>query len=447
MAVAYLNDEVVVKEAQRRLQASLPIHWEGYWYNAMDAWMTLIGAAGMSTSIAAMCREGQEAPSDNTLREKLEEQGWDDRIIETACNDILAQSVRECSWRGHFPVVIDLHETPFYGQVPEADPDVIRRGQAKAGTTYFHTFATAYVSRRHRRFTLALTRVRAHESMLDVADRLRHRVAALDIPVQVYLLDRQFWTYELQMAWQEIPYIMPIRRTGKSGTDGGTRPLFDLKASQWTTYTISPKHQDPLHINVAVEVLPETRQERRARLAKAKSACEQAQQRVEDKAKLLDDNATTQHKRALTCAKTALAKAQARLQAARVAKVMTTLCYATNRVDNWSLKRIYSTYRGRFGIESSYRQSRQAQIFTSSRKPWFRLLIFGLSMMLRNLWLEVRWLLGDPQRGRGGRKIAKALFPFPMFLRWLAWAAWKTLRFKTWLYPQTELPNPLWAIP
>jgi len=215
MTVAYLNDEVVVKEAQRRLQAYLPIDWEGNWYHAMDAWMALIGAAGMSASIAAMCREGQEAPSDNTLREKLNEQGWDDCLIETACNDILAQRVRQCSWRGRFPVVIDLHEEPFYGKVPEADPDVIRRGQAKAGTTSFHTFATAYVSRRHRRFTLALTRVRAHESMLDVADRLRQRVAALDIAVEVYLLDRQFWTYELQVAWHEIPYIMPIRTNGQ----------------------------------------------------------------------------------------------------------------------------------------------------------------------------------------------------------------------------------------
>jgi hypothetical protein len=344
-------------------------------------------------------------------------------------------------------VVIDLHEEPFYGEVPKDDPDVIRRGQAKAGTTSFHTFATAYVSRRHRRFTLALTRVRAHESMLDIADRLRQRVEALGIDVQVYLLDRQFWTYELLAAWQGIPYIMPIRRTGKSGTDGGTRPLFDLKTSQFVTYTMSTKHQDPLDINVAVVVLPETQQERQARLAKAKIACENAQQRVEDKAKALDDNTTAQTKRALSCAKNALAKAQARLEEERMAQVVTTLGYAINRVPNWSLKRIYSTYRGRFGIESSYRQSRQARIFTTSRKPWFRLLVFGLSMMLRNLWLEVRWLLGDPQRGRGGRKIAKGLLPFPMFVRWLVWAAWKALRFKTWLYPQTALPNPLWAIP
>lgn len=447
MTRAYLNDEVVVKEAQRRLQAYLPIHWEGNWYNAMDAWMALIGAAGMGASIAAVCREGQEAPSDNTLREKLDEQGWDERLIETACNNILAQSVRQSAWRGQFPVIIDLHEEPFYGEAPKDDPDVIRRGQAKAGTTHFHTFATAYVRRRHRRFTLALTRVRAHESMLAVADRLRRRVEAFGINVQVYLLDRQFWTYELQVAWRELPYIVPIRRTGKPGTDGGTRPLFDLQTSQVVTYTLSPKQQEPLDIEVAVVVLPESRQERQGRLAKAKVAYEKAQQRLDDQAERLDDQATAENKRAVTCAKKALAKAQARLEEARVAKVMTTLCYAINRVATWSLKRIYSTYRGRFGIESSYRQSRQARVFTTSRKPWYRLLIFGLSMMLRNLWLEVRWLLGEPQRGRGGRKIAKALFPFPMFLRWLAWAAWKVLRVKTWLYPQTELPNPLWVIP
>jgi hypothetical protein len=341
---------------------------------------------------------------------------------------------------------MDLHEEPFYGQLPEDDPEVIRRGEAKAGTTYFHTFATAYVIRRHRRFTLAVTRVRAHESMLEVADRLRQGVEELGIEVQVYVLDRQFWTYELQVAWETIPYIMPIRRTGKKGSQGGTRPLFDLKESQFVTYTMRPDPQEPLDIDVAVVVLPETKEERQKRLAKARAAYDQALKRVQEKAHLLAQEATARNKRALTCAKKALAKAQARREEERVAKPLTTLCYAINQVAHWSLKRIYATSRGRCGIESSYRQSRQARIFATSRRAWFRLLIFGLSLMLRNVWLEVRWLLGEPKRGRGGRKIAKALLPFPMFLRWLVSAVWKALRFTTWISPQTELPNPLWGI-
>jgi hypothetical protein len=169
-----------------------------------------------------------------------------------------------------------------------------------------------------------------------------------------------------------------------------------------TPYTLTPDPQEPLDIDVAVVVLPETREARQKRLAKARAAYDQALKRVAEKAHLLAEEATAPNKRALTGAQNAFAKAQARLEEERVAKPFTTLCYTINPVSPWSLKRIYSTYRGRFGIESSYRQSRQARIFTTSRKPWFRFLIFGLSLILRNLWLEVRWLLGEPKRGRGG---------------------------------------------
>ncbi len=305
MAGASMSDDVVVKEAQRRLQAHLPINWEGNQYNSTHAWTVLIGGVGMSASIAAVCREGHEAPSGNIVRETLNEQGWDDSLIETACNALLAQSVQQCSWKGSFPVAIDLHEEPFYGKLPEDDPDVIRRGEAKAGTTYFHTFATAYVIRQNRRLTLAVTRVRAHESMLAVAGRLRRRVEELGIEVQVYLLDRQFWTYELQGAWRTIPYIMPIRRTGKKGTGGGTRPLFDLQESQCVTYTMTPDHQEPLDLDVAVVVLPETKKGRQKRLAKAQAAYDKALKRVAEKTSLLEEEASAQNTRALTCAKKA----------------------------------------------------------------------------------------------------------------------------------------------
>jgi hypothetical protein len=77
---------------------------------------------------------------------------------------------------------------------------------------------------------------------------------------------------------------MPIRRTGKPGTQGGTRPLFDLQESQFTTYTLRPDHQEPLDIDVAVVVLPETREARQKRLAKARAAYDQALKRVEEKA-------------------------------------------------------------------------------------------------------------------------------------------------------------------
>jgi hypothetical protein len=54
MPVAYMNDEVEVKEAQRRLQAHLPITWEGNQYSPTHAWTVLMGGVGMGASIAAV---------------------------------------------------------------------------------------------------------------------------------------------------------------------------------------------------------------------------------------------------------------------------------------------------------------------------------------------------------------------------------------------------------
>jgi hypothetical protein len=61
---------------------------------------------------------------------------------------------------------------------------------------------------------------------------------------------------------------------------------------------------------------------------------------------------------------------------------------------------IRATYRGRFGIESSYRQVHQARIRTSSRNPVLRFLSVGVALILRNIWV---WLhaevIAEPQRG------------------------------------------------
>ena len=59
----------------------------------------------------------------------------------------------------------------------------------------------------------------------------------------------------------------------------------------------------------------------------------------------------------------------------------------------WGVKgdptEIRERYRKRFGIETSYRQRRQANIFTCTRDPHLRLFFVGVGLVLRNLWV---WL-------------------------------------------------------
>ena len=46
-------------------------------------------------------------------------------------------------------------------------------------------------------------------------------------------------------------------------------------------------------------------------------------------------------------------------------------------------------YRTRFGIETSYRQRRQARIYTCTPDPHLRLVFVAISLMLRNLWVWI----------------------------------------------------------
>jgi hypothetical protein len=51
--------------------------------------------------------------------------------------------------------------------------------------------------------------------------------------------------------------------------------------------------------------------------------------------------------------------------------------------------RLAQEYRKRYGIETSYRQMNQGRIRTCCRDPRLRLLLVGIALVLRNLWV---WL-------------------------------------------------------
>ena len=50
---------------------------------------------------------------------------------------------------------------------------------------------------------------------------------------------------------------------------------------------------------------------------------------------------------------------------------------------------IRELYRLRFGIETSFRQMRQARIYTCTRNPRLRLFFLAVALILRNLWVWI----------------------------------------------------------
>ena len=79
---------------------------------------------------------------------------------------------------------------------------------------------------------------------------------------------------------------------------------------------------------------------------------------------------------------------------------------------------VFSTYRLRFGIESSYRQMHEGRIRTSTRRPVLRLLYVGIALVLRNLWVWLHYtILSRPRRG--GRVILLERLRWETLLLWL----------------------------
>src|SRR5439155_14388709 len=89
------------------------------------------------------------------------------------------------------PLAIDLTLRPYHGQALR-DPAEVYRGQAKSGTSHFHAYATAYVVRRGRRSTVALTAVYRGEALDEVVRRLLRWAGRAGVRPRYVLLDRGF---------------------------------------------------------------------------------------------------------------------------------------------------------------------------------------------------------------------------------------------------------------
>ena len=289
-------------------------------------------------------------------------------VLEGHVNDLLARLLPKSLGKRRCRVAIDLVALPYHGTVEEAYQGEVCRSKAKGGTTHFFTYATAYAVVQGRRYTLAMCRVRAKQTMDHVVRRLLERLVTLGIQIKLLLLDRGFYSVRViqDLITAELPFIMPAVKRGKKpttpGGPTGTYALAAQKQGRWLSYTLKSAPEGRVSFDLAV-VCHNTRGQRGRRQREA-------------------------------------------------------LLYATWGVAHRPLSWIRATYRSRFGIESSYRQVHQARIRTSSRNPVLRLLFIGVALVLRNVWV---WLhaevMAQPQRG--ARQLRPQARRFARVLLWL----------------------------
>jgi len=318
------------------LQAKL-VKDHGWLCTATVVLSIVLRAAARSISVSGACRDLAKGPSDQAVMTALEE-GLPKTlpVLERRLNDALTGPLPRRMRRRAWEIAIDWHLQPYYGQ-PQKSRNELYYGQPKLGTTKFHAYASACIVEYGHRYTLALSWVRRHEAMVVVLRRLLARIREIGLKIRRVLLDRAFFNVPVVefLQAEKLPFLMPVVIRGRAPKKG--RKLTGLRwikrqPAGWYPHTMkSGKRQ------VTVSVCVGYRRHRNRKDGKQR------------RQKLL---------------------------------------FAAWRVHG-SPTDIRERYRLRFGIETSFRQMRQARIYTCTRSPRLRLFFLALALILRNIWVWI----------------------------------------------------------
>ncbi len=325
----------------------------------------VLRAAARLISVSAACNDLSQAPSDQAVMTALDD-GLPktlavlDRRLNEALTDQLPRRMRRRRWQ----VAVDWHLSPYYGQ-PFASESEIYHAKPKQGTSHFHAYASACIVQYGRRYTLALTWVRRHESMVKVLRRLMARIRDIGLKIRCILADRAFFTAAVIEYFQQeqLPFLMPVMFRGRRGKK--RRKAVGLKwikrqPAGWYRHTMK-KGKKALVVSICVGY------------------------------RRYQDRKTRKHKNQK-------------------------MLFAAWRVRGHPAE-IRERYRKRFGIETSYRQMRQARIYTCTRSLRLRLFFMAIALMLRNAWV---WIHQTRLAQRTGEKI-KLHLELLRFKRMLDW--------------------------
>src|SRR5215831_14147104 len=179
-------------------------------------WAVLFWAAARISSLAAACAALRAAPSDTAAHDALLATLPTITELQRRLNRALQGDLPKALRRRAQPLAIDLKLVPYHGQ-PLRDADEVYRSQARDGTSHFHAYATAYVSRHGQRFTVALTRVTKGQPLQQVIRELLRQAARAGGRPRYLLLDRGFCSVRVVRYLQRAryPFLMPLALRGR----------------------------------------------------------------------------------------------------------------------------------------------------------------------------------------------------------------------------------------
>jgi putative transposase len=238
-----ITPRAIHRHAAQLCQRHLRFRDHGPKCTALNLLTVLFYAAARLISRAAACASLRDAPSDSALYAALMATLPDIAALQRRLNRALQGDLPRALRRRRQPLAIDLVLIPYHGE-PAADADEVYRGRAKSGTSHFHAYATAYVIRKGRRFTVALAYVRRGDDLAEVVKGLLRQAAKAGVRPRYLLLDRGFYAVGVIRYLQaaRCPFLMPVPAKGRKADHpkgpSGTRVFHLWKRSGWSRHTL-----------------------------------------------------------------------------------------------------------------------------------------------------------------------------------------------------------------
>jgi len=253
---------------------------------------------------------------------------------------------------------IDETNDPYYGHTCSENDGYVLNDKAKKSTTTFYRYITLELLMPYLKVTLSVLPVHEGVKKETYVQTMLDVLEDMGFSVEVLLLDRGFYSGEVfkLLMGREIPHIMPVKVQSEK-----MKAFLKGRGSGFTKYTLN-EQKDPLELNIA----------RRTYYLKGK----------------YDKHG------------------------------MENYGYVVHGLD-WSPQKISRIYRKRFGIESSYSMRNKVRPRTTTRSPTVRYYLFLVSMLLRNVWMTLRWKYFRRRR-RGPSTVDEDAFRFDTF-RLIIW--------------------------
>jgi hypothetical protein len=316
----------------------------------------LVLVAALRSCLSALVRRFRFGFSHETARQAVAANLPDLPRLQQGLLDALYAFASPSLRRRRWDIAIDQHYCPFSGD--RSTPGIIG-GQKKHGSKYHYAYATAALVHRRHRYTVGLMALDRDYKPHEIVTLLLAQVQTRGVRVRGVALDSGFDSGETLLLLQErgLSYVVPLRRKGRG--NNGRNACFALP------------------LGTITEVTWKTEKSRR---------------QVRTQAVVLRRSG----ERTVKVYAFGGWGARAALGRARQAK---------------------RVYRRRFGIETSYRQMNEGKGRTTKKDGVYRLLLIGVALLLRQVWVWLTWQLARAWRCRPSQWIGE--LPLRRLLDWL----------------------------